>query len=277
MQNHRTSICRCISSVGLIAGLSSNATVWAAGDADAAAELAKNALNPVAAMISVPLQYNYDQKLGPDEKGSKHVLNIQPVIPMSISSDWNLISRTIVPLVDQHNVPTDGVDKSGVGDVLQSFFFSPKEPTASGTIWGIGPAFGLRTASDSTLGSGKWSAGPTAVMLNQGNGWTYGVLANHLWSFAGDSQRDDLSVTFIQPFLSYTFPGFTTLGINAESTYNWKADQWSVPINLTVTQLLKIGGQPLTLAAGVRYWAESPTGGPQGVGARLALTFLFPK
>ncbi len=103
------------------------------------------------------------------------------------------------------------------------------------------------------------------------------MLTNHLWSFAGDDRRDDVSVTYVQAFLSYTLPSFTTFGLNVESTYNWKSEQWSVPVNLTVTQLMKFGGHPLTLSGGIRYWAESPTGGPQGVGARLAITFLFPK
>lgn len=258
-------------------GLCSSTVVWADSASDDAAELAKKALNPVAAMISLPFQYNYDENLGINGNGSKHIVNIQPVVPVSISSNWNLISRTILPLVYQSDVSANGVNSGGTGDLVQSFFFSPKEPTAGGTIWGVGPAFGLPTASDNVLGSGKWSAGPTGVLLNQNHGWTYGVLANHLWSFAGGGNHDDLSVTFVQPFLSYTFPSFTTLGINTESTYNWKSENWSTPINFTATQLTKIGEQPLTLTAGIRYWAESPNGGPQDVGARFAVTFLFPK
>jgi hypothetical protein len=112
----------------------------------------------------------------------------------------------------------------------------------------------------------------------QEHGWTYGILANHQWSFAGDDQRVAVSATFLQPFLSFTFPTYTSLGINTESTYDWKSQQWSVPVNFFITQILKVRGQPLSLQAGLRYWADSPEGaGPKGFGARFALTFLFPK
>lgn len=142
----------------------------------------------------------------------------------------------------------------------------------------MGPVFLLPTASDDLLGGEKSGLGPTAVFLKQKSGWTYGALANHIWSVAGDDDRDDISATFLQPFLSYTTKTFTTFGVNTESTYNWESEQWSVPINLMATQLLKVGNQPLTLTAGTRYWADSPDGaGPEGWGFRLGLTLLFPK
>jgi hypothetical protein len=103
------------------------------------------------------------------------------------------------------------------------------------------------------------------------------MLANHIWSVAGDDDRADVSATFVQPFLSYITKTHTTLGLNTESTYDWNAEQWSVPVNLTVNQLLKVGTQPIQLGGGVRYWAESPDNGPEGWGFRFQLTFLFPK
>lgn len=247
-------------------------------NADQNAELAKAAQNPIAAMISLPIQVNYDDHLGTRDKGRKWVTNIQPVIPFSISDDWNLISRTILPVVDQEDIaPAGRMDKSGIGDVTQSLFFSPKKATADGWVWGAGPVFLLPTASDKLLGSEKWGAGPTAVVLRQRDGWTYGALGNHIWSVAGDSDRDNISATFVQPFLSYTTKTYTTFGINTESTYDWKANQWSVPINLAVTQMMRIGGQALTVSAGARYWADAPQGGPEGWGFRVAVTLLFPK
>jgi len=135
---------------------------------DDAAELAKKLANPIASLISVPLQYNFDHNLGPEDKGHKSVLNIQPVIPFSIDEDWNLITRTIVPPVDQNHMPGN---ESGIGDVLQSFFFSPKEPV-EGFILGVGPVLNLPTATDEVLGSEKWGAGPTAVALRQDGPWT---------------------------------------------------------------------------------------------------------
>jgi hypothetical protein len=243
---------------------------------DTEEELAKKLSNPVANLISVPLQYNYDKDIGPNDDGSKSVLNIQPVWPFSLNADWNLITRTIIPLVDQHDIPVKGEHDSGLGDILQSFFFSPKEPVG-GWILGAGPVLLYPSATDSLLGGEKWGVGPTVVALQQANGWTYGILANHLESFAGKNDRTYISSTFLQPFLTYTTKTKTTFGLNTESTYDWHNSAWSAPVNFTVAQLFKIGNLPLQLGAGVRYWAESPENGPEGFGARLVLTFLFPK
>ena len=119
--------------------------------------------------------------------------------------------------------------------------------------------------------------GSTAVLLKQEGHWTYGVLANHIWSVAGESGRSKISSTFLQPFLSYTTPDAWTFGLNTESTYDWKAEQWSVPLNLTASKLLKVGSQALSVGGGVRYWADSPQAGPHDWGLRLVVTLLFPK
>jgi hypothetical protein len=243
---------------------------------DQAAELAKKLSNPVAALISVPLQYNYDRGYGANDDGTKHFINVQPVIPFSLGADWNLISRTIVPLIAQQDIPT-GTDKSGLGDIVQSLFFSPKAPTAGGLIWGVGPVLLLPTATDEVLGGKKWGAGPTAVALKQEGPWTIGFLGNHLWSFAGADDRADISATFMQPFLTYTTKSGTTLGLNTESTYDWNAEQWSVPINANVFQLFKVGSHIMQFGVGARYWAKSPEAGPEGWGARATLTLLFPR
>jgi len=249
-----------------------------ATNADENADLAKAAQNPIAALISLPVQVNYDDRLGAQKDGKKWLTYIQPVIPFSISDDWSLISRTIVPLIDQKGIdPAGAMDKRGVGDVTQSFFFSPKRATAGGWIWGAGPVVLLPTASDKRLGSEKWGLGPTAVVLKQQDGWTYGALVNHIWSVAGESHRDNVSATFLEPFLSYTTKTHTSFGVNTESTYDWKTKQWSVPINFAVTQMVRVGGQALTLTAGARYWADSPQGGPKGWGYRLGVTLLFPR
>ena len=239
-------------------------------------EIAKAAQNPIAAMISVPLQYNYDEKFGSRETGHKNYVNVQPVIPFSISDNWNLISRTILPVVDQQNIAPGSGSQSGIGDTTESLFFSPKAPTQSGWIWGAGPVFLLPTASDDRLGGEKWGLGPTAVALKQESGWTYGALVNHIWSVGGNSSRADISSTFLQPFLSYTTKSHTTFAVNSESTYNWKTQDWAVPIHLIVKQMVKVGEQRLQLEAGARYWADSALGGPHGWGARFTVTFLFP-
>lgn len=241
--------------------------------ADSAA-LAKKLQNPVADLISVPLQFNFDNGFGPKD-AEKLTLNIQPVIPVTLNEDWNVIIRTIVPIVHLESV-ADGISsETGLGDIVQSFFFSPKEPVG-GWIVGVGPVFLWPTATDDALGAEKWGAGPTIVLLKQESGWTYGLLANHIWSFAGDDDRDDVNATFLQPFISYTFPTLTTLTFNTESTYDWTHEEWTVPLNLQVSQLVKFGKLPVQLAIGGRYFAEAPDGGPEW-GIRFAITFLFPK
>jgi hypothetical protein len=223
------------------------------------------------------MQYNYDEYGGVNDGASVDRLNIQPVIPISISEDWNVITRTIVPLVDQQGFPSNAMNESGLGDVVASQFFSPKAPTASGWIWGAGPVELLPTASDEALGAEKWGLGPTAVALKQVGPWTIGGLANHIWSVAGDDDRADINATFLQPFVSYVTKTHTTFGVNTESTYDWENSAWSVPLNAQVAQLFKIGPQIMQLTLGARYWAESPEGGPEGWGLRVQLTLLYPK
>lgn len=246
-------------------------------DADRAAELAKKLANPVAALISVPLQYNYDEYGGANDGASINRLNIQPVIPLSVAEHWNLITRTIVPVVDQQDFPLAAMNESGLGDVTASQFFSPKQPTASGWIWGVGPVELLPTASDDVLGGEKWGLGPTAVALKQIGPWTVGGLVNHIWSVAGEDDRADINASFMQPFVSYVTKTRTTLGLNTESAYDWEGEQWSVPVNVSLAQLFKVGPQIMQLTLGARYWAESPDSGPDDWGGRAVLTFLFPK
>ena len=249
-------------------------TAPADGQANAA-ELAKKLQNPIADLISVPLQNNWDFGIGSAD-AMRYTVNIQPVIPVSLTTDWNLIIRTIMPVIYAESPVPGGDNTAGLGDITQSFFFSPKEPTSGGWIWGVGPVFLYPSATDSALGTEKFGLGPTAVVLKQEHGWTYGMLFNHIWSVAGNGSRDNVSATFMQPFLTYTTQTFTTFGINTETTYDWEHHQGTVPINWFAQQLLKIGKLPIAFQLGVRYYAEKPAGGPDW-GLRFSTTFLFPK
>ncbi len=245
--------------------------------ADESADIAKQLANPVASLISVPLQFNFDDGYGTDGDGSIMRLNVQPVIPFSLNEDWNVISRTILPVVDQQDFPFDGYGEFGLGDTVQSLFFSPKAPTSGGWIWGVGPALLLPTATDEFLGGEKWGIGPTAVALKQFGPWTFGALANHIESFAGDSDRADVSATFLQPFLTYITPKQTTFAVNTESTYDWESRKWSIPLNVQANQLLKLGDQLVQVGGGVRYWVQTPDAGPDGWAFRLNFVLVFPK
>jgi len=266
----------CAFSLSLLVAVAGSVIASPANAQSSAEELAKKLANPVAALISVPFQLNYDQDIGPARGGDRWTLNIQPVVPIDLNADWNLISRTILPVISQDEIYPGAGGQNGIGDVVQSLFFSPKQPTAGGWIWGVGPVFLLPTASDSAIGTEKWGAGPTAVVLKQENGWTYGALANHIWSYAGDDSRADVNATFLQPFLSYTTKTYTTFSLNTESTYDWDAEQWTVPVNVLASQLVKFGKQPVSFGLGYRDYVEAPTGGPDW-GLRFVVTFLFPK
>jgi hypothetical protein len=238
-------------------------------------DVAMQLSNPVASLISLPLQNNFDWGAGLDGDGFQYRLNIQPVVPFRLNDDWNLISRTILPYIYQEDV-FGSTSQSGLSDTLQSFFFSPQAPGPGGIIWGVGPALLLPTATDDLLGTEKWGAGPTAVALRQSSGWTVGMLANHLWSYAGDDARQEVSATFLQPFLTYTTSTHTTFSLNCESSYDWQNEQWTVPVNLGVAQLARIGGSLVQFQLAGRYHAETPDNGPEW-GLRFNVTLLWPR
>ena len=239
-------------------------------------ELARKLNNPTASLISVPLQNNFDFGGGPNDDGFQYKLNIQPVIPFKLNEDWKILSRTILPYIYQENrIGTSS--QSGLADTSLTLWLSPEKEKKEGAItWGLGPAFLLPTATDDLLGSEKWGAGPSAIVLRQAHGWTYGALMSHTWSFAGESSRQDVSSTFLQPFLLYQTKMHTTFGVNTESTYDWENEQWTVPINLQITQLVKIGKMPVSFQIGGRYYAEKPSQGPDW-GLRFTITLVFPE
>ncbi len=241
--------------------------------ADQSAELAKKLANPISDLVSVPIQFNWEQNVGPNEQ-TRFILNIQPVMPFALNEDWNLIARVIVPLVSQPVLFEGGSPAFGVSDIFTSFFFSPSR---SGLTWGVGPAISLPSTTIPTLGTEKWSAGPTAVALKQTGSWTYGALLNQVWSFSGNPDRSDVNQMFLQPFLAFQATKTITVTIQSETTANWEVTEgrWTVPINVLLSKLSTFGPFPASYQVGVGGFPVHPDGGPSWK-VRGAIFILLP-
>ena len=245
-------------------------------EAERTAALAKAAQNPVADMISVPLQNNTNFGIGPYSR-DQDVLNIQPVIPLHLTQKWNLITRTILPIVWQPNAsqPTQGW--YGLGDLNPSLFFSPAKPGK--LIWGVGPAMVFPTATADQLGQGKVSAGPGVVVLTTPGHWVIGALANNVWSFAGTGSRPPVNQFLLQYFLNYNMKKGWYVTLQPIITADWRATSgnvWTVPFGGGLGRIMKIGFQPVNISAQFYGNAAYPTGGSPW-GMRLQMAFLYPK
>ncbi len=238
-------------------------------------DLAKAAQNPVAAMISVPFQNNTNFNVGPFNR-AQDILNIQPVIPITLNPDWNLISRSIIPLMLQPSPTTDS-SLFGLGDISETLFLSPAHPGS--IIWGIGPAVTFPTATNSILGTGKWLAGPSAVALVTPGHWVIGALISNQWSFAGDSNRSSVNTGLIQPFINYNFSEGWYATFSPVMTVNWNApsgQQWTVPIGGGIGRVFRVGKQPLNAQVAGYYNVVRPDGAADWQ-LRLQLSLLFPR
>ena len=243
--------------------------------ADNAQDLANKLSNPVANLISAPLQNNLDYGIGAS-KGSKYTLNIQPVIPFHLSPKLNLITRYIIPLVDQHDVTGEGTNEFGLSDATVSAFFSPSG-SKNGLIWGAGPAFLIPIGTNDHLSTRKWAAGPTVLILKQASGFTYGFLMNQLWSFAGDENRNDVNQMFLQPFFAYNFKSGAGLNLNSEMTFDWRNNTNSIFLNPLISGITKLGTQTISLGIGPRIPISGPSSIKPDFGLRAVLTFVFPR
>jgi len=257
--------------------LATEETPAAASNAE---ELRKEAQNPVASLISVPIQDNANFGVGPADR-NQNVLNIQPVIPINVSKDWNLIIRWITPIVYQP-LPAPQTGVYGLSDMNPSFFFSPKKKAKGVLIWGLGPTVVLPTATNTTfLGQGKLSMGPTFVALAQPSRWTIGFLANNVWSVAGHSDIDKPAVNqfLLQWFVNYNLKHGWYLTTAPIVTANWKAignNVWTVPFGGGVGRIMKLGFQPVNISATFYGNAVYPAGTSTWT-MRLQLALLFPK
>ena len=238
--------------------------------------LAKAAQNPVADLISLPLQNNTNFGVGPGDD-VQNVLNIQPVMPVELSENWNLITRTIAPVIYQPELVPGYGSEFGLGDINTTLFLSPAKPGK--ILWGLGPVLSFPTATDKVLGTDKWSAGPSAVALTIRGPWVVGALASNLWSYAGDDDRENVNQFLFQYFINYNLPKGWYISSAPIITANWKADsgdKWTVPFGGGVGKIFRIGKQPMNAQVQAFYNVEKPDNGPDWT-LRLQLQFLFPK
>jgi hypothetical protein len=245
-------------------------------------DLAAKTQNPVGAMYSLPFKFTFDYGAA---NGEATFLNIQPVIPVTVG-DWNLINRVIMPLIDTPGLvtgtpeipnPVQGDGATGLGDINYSVFLSPAEPGK--VIWGVGPSLMLDTASDNELGSGKWSAGPTAVVLIQPKPWTIGLLGRQIWDFAGDSNRKSVNQLLLEPFINYNLDRGWYLITDMILTANWQANsnnRWTIPLGGGVGKMFEIGSQKMNTKIEAYYNVEKPDGAPDW-SVSWTLQFLFPR
>ena len=223
-------------------------------------------------MISVPFQNNFEYNLGP-LGGTRYVTNIQPVIPISINKKWNLISRTIVSVISQNDVSSMDSAETGIGDINQSIFFSPKE-AQNGIVWGFGTILTLPTATNDAFGLDKWGAGPSAIVLKLKGQWTYGALTNHVWSYAG-SGTNDINASFFQPFVTYATKTGASLTLVAENTKDWNNSLFGGFAGLFYAQVTSLGKQRVQFTVGPKFYYGNNPFNPEW-GFRANITLLFP-
>jgi hypothetical protein len=263
----------------LITGAGAQAADASASGEEEATKLAKETQNPVANLISVPFQNNFNFNTGTRD-ATQWVLNVQPVIPVPITDNWNLITRTIMPIINQPELFSKGprTEAFGLGDINPTLFLSPAKPGEF--IWGVGPSLTLPTASVSRLGSGRWSAGPAAVGLFMEGPWVVGALANQQWDFAGWSNKH-VNAFLLQPFVNYNLAGGWYLASAPIITADFSAsgdNHWTVPVGGGGGKLWRLGkvGLPVNTQLQAFYNAETPEFGPDWQ-LRAQLQFLFPR
>jgi hypothetical protein len=243
-----------------------------------AEELAKIAQNPVGNLISVPFQYNANLNFGPEKK-TQDVLNIQPVVPFEVSKDWNIITRTIMPIIWQPALGPGDSSARGLGDIQFSAFLSPASPGE--WIWGLGAIAQGPSHTNSKLGNDHWGAGPTAVILHlsKGDPWVYGVLVNNIWSFGSGSGDPSYNNGLVQPFLNYNFPDATYLTSSPIITINWKAEgsqRFTVPIGGGIGHIFHFGKLPVNMQVAAYYNIAKPDFGANWQ-LRAQVQLMFPK
>jgi hypothetical protein len=250
-------------------------------------QIVKASQNPVGNIAIIPFQNNFNYGAGPYNR-LQYVLNLQPVVPIMINPNLNVIARTIIPFIEQPsfappsvcNSPLGCGSTTGIGDIVEQLFFAPKTKPGA-LIWGVGPQFSFPSATDPNLGSGKYGAGPAAVALIMPGRFVMGVLTTQLWSFASNGTRHpDVSSFLVQPFINYNLPGSGLWAINSgpSITANWNAppgQRWTIPLGGGVSKTFKLGDQLMQLGLSYFTNVKKPTYAPQTT-LRLQWSLLFP-
>ncbi len=242
-----------------------------AGSSQSVDEISRKLADPGAALVSLPFQYNYLGDAGPGGDFHNQMLKIQPVIPF-VHPNSKFILRPILPVLDTQ-FPQD---KSGIGDLTVQGYYIPKREGAAMEL-GVGPIVQLDTASDDTLGSGKYSIGPAFLAVHKTKKWTLGGLLNHLVSVAGDDDRSDVSVTNLQPIVTRSLANGWSTSFSPEISYDWKASSgnaWTVPLGATVSKVVMFGKHPVSFAAGGYYNVDRPEYANRW-SARFQVTLVF--
>jgi hypothetical protein len=232
--------------------------------------------NPLASLASLKLTADFDYHVGPLEEGHRTTLLVQPTIPIHLGDEWNLISRTVLPVIYQEDVAPGVGNQSGVGDLTEILFVAAVQPGGSAWIWGVGPLIRIPTGSDDLLTSRKVAVGPAAALVRQEGDFTVGVILSQFWSVRGSSQAPDVEIGTVEPFVTYRTEGLWNLTLHIPCLYDFHAHQWTIPAALTVEKLVSFQRRPVTISFGLRYWADSSDAAAHDLGFEFSLTIVFP-
>lgn len=217
-------------------------------------ELSQKIENPLARILIFPLNFNYEKGGGPDSDGERYATNFAPRIPFTIMEDWHILSKSEISWVHQKDTTGFSGTQEGWSDMIQTFFVTPRRSIGWDSYWGIGPTFVMPTASEDGLGSDQYSAGPSIAVFRQKGGLTKGILVNHVWSYTGEDDAEDVSVTLMEPTLSYTTKRGTSMRLKAEFRHDWERNQWNAPLQIGIGQLTLIRNQPIKIGIGYNHF-----------------------
>ena len=263
-----------IASMAMVAGFAPSLQAAGTEEVSDAQAMAEEVANPLTDISYFPIRGNFDRDVGPLD-GKLTTINLQPLTSFKLNENWNILSRTIVPYVFEDDVLAERSSKSGLGDITQSFFLSPKKTSEEAWSWGVGPIVSLPTATEDEFGVDHFAAGPTAVAVKETGPWTFGGLVSYAHSIDRDSGDPKVDAFFVQPFVDYTTDKALLIELTTESTFDGEEDEWSIPLELTANQFFEVGHVVMAVGGGPVYWVESPDSGPEGWGANVSVYFFW--